>query len=132
MDTCTCMAESLHCSSETITTLLIGYEWSVAQSCPTPCDPRDCTPPGSSVHGDSPGNNTGVGCHALLQEIFPTQGLNLCFLCLLHWQAGSLPLTPLGKPGNSLDTQRTIQVKCMHLFLPYLFCIIMGIISTRL
>ena len=32
-------------------------------------------PPGSSVHGDSPGKNTGVGCHALLQGIFPTQGL---------------------------------------------------------
>ena len=36
----------------------------------------DCSLPGSSVHGDSPGKNTGVGCHALLQGIFPTQGLN--------------------------------------------------------
>ena len=35
-----------------------------------------CSPPGSSVHGDSPGKNTGVGCHALLQGIFPTQGSN--------------------------------------------------------
>ena len=34
------------------------------------------SPPGSSVHGDSPGKNTGVGCHALLQGIFPTQRLN--------------------------------------------------------
>ena len=33
--------------------------------------------PGSSVHGDSPGKNTAVGCHTLLQRIFPTQGLNL-------------------------------------------------------
>ena len=41
---------------------------------------------------ESPGNNTGVGCHAFLQGIFPTQGLILCLLCLLHWQAGSLPL----------------------------------------
>ena len=48
----------------------------VAQSCLTVCDPMDCSPPGSSVHGDPPGKNTGVGCHALLQEIFPTQGLN--------------------------------------------------------
>ena len=39
----------------------------VAQSCPTLCDTLDCSPPGSSVHGDSPGKNTGVGCHALLQ-----------------------------------------------------------------
>ena len=37
---------------------------------------------------DSPGKNTGVHCHALLQGIFPTQGLNLHLLCLLHWQAG--------------------------------------------
>ena len=36
----------------------------------------DCSPPGSSVHGASPGKNTGVGCHALLQGIFPTQGSN--------------------------------------------------------
>ena len=36
----------------------------------------DCGPLGSSVHGDSPGKNTGVGYHALLQEIFPTQGSN--------------------------------------------------------
>ena len=34
------------------------------------------SPPGSSVHGDSLGKNTGVGCHALLQGIFPTQGMN--------------------------------------------------------
>ena len=38
------------------------------------CNPMDCSPPGSSVHGDSPGKNTGVGCHALCQGIFPTQG----------------------------------------------------------
>jgi len=36
----------------------------------------DCSLPGSSVHGDSPGKNTGVGCHALFQGIFPTQGSN--------------------------------------------------------
>ena len=48
----------------------------VTQLCPTLCDPMDCSPPGSSVHGDSPGKNTGVGYHALLQGIFPTQGSN--------------------------------------------------------
>ena len=36
----------------------------------------DCSSPGPSVHGDSPGKNTGVGCHALLQGIFPNQGSN--------------------------------------------------------
>ena len=47
------------------------------QSCLTLFNPIDCSPPGSSVHGDSPGKNTGVGCHVLLQRIFPTQGLNM-------------------------------------------------------
>ena len=49
----------------------------VTQSCPTLCDPMDCSLPGSSVHVDSPGKNTQVGCHAFLQGIFPTQGSNL-------------------------------------------------------
>ena len=49
----------------------------VAQSCLTLCDPMDCSPPGSSIYGDSPGKNTGVSCHALLRGIFPTtQGSN--------------------------------------------------------
>ena len=43
-------------------------------------NPMDCCPPGYSVHGDFPGKNTGVGCHFLLQGIFPTQRLNLCLL----------------------------------------------------
>ena len=48
----------------------------------------DCSPPGSSVHGDCLGHNTGVGCHALLlQGTFPTQGWNLRLLYLLHWHA---------------------------------------------
>ena len=46
----------------------------VAQSCMTLCNCRGCSPPGSSVHGDSPGKSTGVGC--LLQGIFPTQRSN--------------------------------------------------------
>ena len=45
----------------------------VTRLCPTLCDPMHCRPPGSSVHADSPGQNTGVGCHALLQGTFPTQ-----------------------------------------------------------
>ena len=45
-----------------------------------------------------PGKKTGVGCHALLQGTFPTQGLKLHLLRLLHWQVGSLLLAPPGKP----------------------------------
>ena len=55
----------------------------VAQSCPTLCDPMDCSPSGFSVHEDSPGKNTGVGCCALLQGIFPTQKYNPD---LPHWR----------------------------------------------
>ena len=39
-----------------------------------------------------------MGCHVLLQGIFPTQGFNPCLLSLLCWQAGSLPLGPPEKP----------------------------------
>ena len=48
----------------------------VAQSCLTLCDPMDCNLPDSSVHGDFPGKNTGVGCHALIQGICLAQGSN--------------------------------------------------------
>ena len=46
------------------------------QSCPTLCYPMDCRPPRLLCPQDSPGKNTGVGCHALLQGICPTQGSN--------------------------------------------------------
>ena len=40
------------------------------------CNPINCSPPNSSVHGDAPGKNTGVDCHVLLQGLFLTQGSN--------------------------------------------------------
>ena len=46
------------------------------QSCLTLCDFMDCSLPGSSIHGDSPGKNTGVGSLSLLQGILLTQGSN--------------------------------------------------------
>ena len=61
----------------------------------------------------SPGKNTGVGCHSLLQGIFPTQELNQRLLCLLHWIF--YRLSPQGKPkpkGNS------IQSPLLPLFVP--------------
>ena len=52
---------------------------------PTLFYPMDHNQPGSSVHGDSPSKNTGVGCHALLQGIFPTQRFpTASLLCLLQ------------------------------------------------
>ena len=61
---------------------------SVAQSCPTLCDPMNCSPPGSSVHGIFLGGNTGVGCLFFLQRVFSTQGLNPHLLGLLKTLAG--------------------------------------------
>ena len=69
------------------------------QSCSTLCDPMDRSPPGSSIHG-------------ILQARILERVATLSFrgssrpkdrthlLCLLHWQAGSLPLVPLGEPAH--------------------------------
>ena len=93
---------------------LTGNQFSsVAQSCPTLrphesqhtrppcpshfsfvqlCDPVDCSPSGSSVHGILQARI--LEWAALLQGIFMSQGSNLSLLHLLHWQSGSLPLVP--------------------------------------
>ena len=77
----------------------------VAQSCQTLYEPMDCSLPGSSIHGDSPGKNTAVGCHA--QRIFLTQGLNPSLLhcrrilyCLSH-QGSSRILEWVAYPFSS-------------------------------
>ena len=74
----------------------------VAQLRLTLCHPMDCSPLGFSVHGGSPGKNTGVGCHSLLQEIFPTQGLNPGLPYCRHLD--SLPSEP---PGNQITIKNT-------------------------
>ena len=63
--------------------------WAVANQAPLPWN--------------SPGKNTAVGYHFLLQRIFPAQGSNPRFLHLLHQQAGSLPPAPPGKPITALQ-----------------------------
>ena len=70
----------------------------VTQSCPTVFDPMNGSQPDSSVHGDSPGKNTGVSRHVLLQGIFPTQGLNSS---LLHCREILYHLSQQESPGNS-------------------------------
>ena len=67
----------------------------VPQLCLTLCDPMDCSPSGCSVHGDSPGKNTGVGCHARLQGIFPTQ---------VFWVALQMVSWPSEPPGKPVST----------------------------
>ena len=70
-----------------------------AQSCPTLCDPIDCSPPGSSVHGILQARILdGVGSHFLLQGIFPTQGSNLS---LLHCRWILYHLSHQGSAGDS-------------------------------
>ena len=74
------------------------------QLCPILCDPVDCSPPGSSVHGIFPSKNTEVGCHTLLQGIFLTQESNQCLLRLLHcrqilyyWATVEAPFLYMGR-----------------------------------
>ena len=84
----------------------------VTQLCPTLCDTMGWGLPGSSVHGDSPGKNTGVGCHALLQGIVPTQGSNpgplhcgWILYCLSH--QGS----PLCGEANKVDKGCALKIR---------------------
>ena len=71
-----------------------------AQSCLTLCNSMDCSPLGSSVHGDSTGKNTGVGCHALLQGVF---SLSLFFFPQgVFSTQGSNPGLP-GKPKGTTE-----------------------------
>ena len=76
----------------------------VAQLCLILSDPLDCSPPGSSVHGDFPGKNIGVSCHTCLQGIFLTQGWNPGLPCCRQI------LYPLSYPGSPWLTSRSLQV----------------------
>ena len=84
--------------------------YSVFQLCPTLCDPMDCSPSGSSLHGIFPGKNTGVGCHFLLQEVFLTLGSNPTLLHLLHWQMNSLTPHHMQSPITFTPTQQLSQI----------------------
>ena len=93
------------------------------QLCPTLCGPVDVQPTSFFGPWDSPGKNTGVGYHAILQGIFPTQGLNPSLSSLLHWQGSSLPLAPSGKPtslalGSTLVLQYVV-IKLIWLGNPF-------------
>ena len=79
------------------------------QLCLTLCDPHGLWPARLLCPWDSPGKDTGVGFYALLQGIFLIQRSNLPLLCLLHWQVGSLPLAPPGKPVNNSSWKEILQ-----------------------
>ena len=92
---------------------------SVTKSCPTLCNPMDCSPPGSSVHGDSPGKNTGVGCHALLQGIFLTQESSCD---LLHCRWILYQLSYQGYQGSLVAGKRFRNLLGMHYSYEKLHC----------
>ena len=94
---------------------LMLYCAKLLQLCLTLHNPMDCSRLAALLcPWDSPGKNTGVGCHALLQGIFPTQGLEPHLFSLLHWQVGSLPLAPPGKPLPPLSDP-PISSQCLPL-----------------
>ena len=88
------------------------------QSCPALCDSMDCSPPGSSMGFSRQENWSGFPC--LPPGIFTTEGLKLHLLHFLHWQAGSLPLAPPGKPIPSLKYGPLSLESPAYLFMPFL------------
>ena len=94
----------------------------VNQSCPARCDPMACSLPGPSLHEDSPCKNIGVGCHALLQGIFPIQGSNPglphCRQILYHLSHQGSPnfVKLIIKPRNCAPSC----VQLWHMLLPLL------------
>ena len=81
------------------------------QLCPTLCD-SGLQPFRLLCPWNSLAKNTGVGYHSLLQGIVLNQGSNPCLLCLLHWQAGSLPVAPLGKPKDGIVYYFNLETYC--------------------
>ena len=80
-----------------------------AQLCPALCDPVDSSLSGSSVHGLSR-QEYWSGLPFPPQGDLPEQGSNLCLLCLLHWQAVSLPLHHLGGPECWIDYNFSMEI----------------------
>ena len=86
----------------------------VAQSCPTLCDPMDCSLPDEHLR-NCPGKNAGAGCHFLLPGIFPTQGLNWHLLCFLHHKQILYPLSYWGcllKPESESEIAQLCLTLC--------------------
>ena len=121
-----CLRYILTCVTLSLVLFFLQFSWAsavclVMPSGPSLCNPIDCSPPGSSVHSNSPGQNTGVGSCSLLQGIFPTQGLNPG---LPHCQQILYQLSHKGSPrilewivypfssGSSLPRNRT-RVSCI-------------------
>ena len=96
----------------------------------------DCSPPGSTVHGDSPGKNTGVGCLLLLRgSTQPGDWTLVFYMACLHQQAGSLLLAPPGRPlcWRVSTKWKNFQLFCCLLcFLPLFLFVLWNCISWYL
>ena len=97
------------------------------QSCPTLCDPMDCSPPGSSVHGILQAR-TRVSCCALLQGIFPTQGLNLRLLPPLHWQVVCFCFFFFFTTSNTWEALNSTRI---HIFLSLSLALVLEQLITK-
>ena len=97
---CHFQTKTLYSTNGNSCIFLLVRAYLVTQLSLTLCDPMDSSPPVSSVHGDAPGKNTGVGCHFLLQGIFSTQGSNPG---LLHCRRILYQLSHQGSPSSFLD-----------------------------
>ena len=75
-----------------------------AHACLTLCSPMNCSPPGSSVHGIFRARILEWGAISYSRGIFPTQGSSARLLCVLRWQADSLPPVLLGSPTGSIGS----------------------------
>ena len=86
-----------------------------------PLQPHGLQPTRLLCPWDSPGKNTGVGCHALLQGVSSTQGWKPYLLCLLRWQAASWRLAPPGSPpippGRQINKPTKLTPLCQVMIL---------------
>ena len=93
------VCSTLSCKpSKQVYWLVVKVKVLITQSCLTLCDPRDCSPPGLSVHGIFPGKNTGVGCYFPPPGDHPHPGIEPNSPGSPALQAESLPTEALGKP----------------------------------
>ena len=90
-------------------------------SCPQPSATLWTVACQAPLSTDSPGKNTGVGCHALLQGIFPTQGSDPCLSSLLHWQAGSFTTSATWEATQTVILFHGFDRKPIQLIMPVLW-----------
>ena len=95
---CVCVSVCLHLAIYVHTTHTMYLCAKSLQSCPTLCNPMDCSLWGSSECEESPGKSIAMSCLCPPPGNLSNPGIEPVLLCLQHWQADSLPIVPPGKP----------------------------------